>query len=409
MSRAFILRACIPAILIAVLILSATLPALATMPVRPDDVQWSKTYGGEGELYACSSMAKATDGGYVLSGFAMLPDKTMRAYALKVDDNGGMLWSNDFGRSNISWFDRVVQMQDGNYLFAGQTHVADANPAFLVKTDTNGNHVFDKTFGGANNSTQFTGILPEAGGAYLLTGQSLSLINGSIVSGIYVLKIDSYGNELWSGTYGRNGLYRANDIVQAYDGGYAIAGTFNDAAYLLRIDGTGKELWTKLYTDATAVTVCNADDGYLLAGITTMPSGNSSMNLIRIAPDGSVLWNRTSVENAIPLSVSQTPDKGFLVAGQASSGAFVSRFTRDGDMDWMHLAGNSGDSFASAIQASTDAYICAGTTKTANGTRIMLTALGPVKSPNPSPAGELLPLAALSLIVAGLALRSRRH
>ena len=76
------------------------------------------------------------------------------------------------------------------------------------------------------------------GGSYNETGNScLILSNGDrIVLGstysygagdhdIYLLRIDSSGNLIWSRTYGGTGTEYGNDIRQTSDGGFAITGS----------------------------------------------------------------------------------------------------------------------------------------------------------------------------------------
>ena len=82
----------------------------------------------------------------------------------------------------------------------------------------------------------------------------------------------------WSQTYGGSGDEYAQSVVQASDGGYALAG-FTDSSgaggfdfYLVKTDSAGNQNWTQTYggsgDDFAYSLVKTSDGGYALAGYT---------------------------------------------------------------------------------------------------------------------------------------------
>jgi hypothetical protein len=110
-----------------------------------------------------------------------------------------------------------------------------------------------KTFGGSGLDHGYQVIKTNDNG-YALLGQY-----DSLGSDIYVVKTDSGGNILWQKTYGSfNQDDYANSILQTTEGGYLVIGTTTDQnsnlrAWLLRLNSSGDTLWTKIYNDPSSL------------------------------------------------------------------------------------------------------------------------------------------------------------
>jgi len=94
---------------------------------------WTRTYGGTGRDYAYS-VQQTSDGGYILAGRTDSFTPGYRAYLVKTDSLGYILWTRLYGGS--SWTDGFCAQQtsDGGYVIVGDKDCG----AYLIKTDEEG-------------------------------------------------------------------------------------------------------------------------------------------------------------------------------------------------------------------------------------------------------------------------------
>ena len=118
----------------------------------------------------------------------------------------------------------VQQTADGGYILAGytQSYGAGRKDAWLVKTDSNGNELWNMSFGGASYDEALA-VQPTPDDGYLFTGRTWSYGAGN--ADAWLLKTDSGGEELWNMTFGGTGYDDSRAIQQTADGGYILAGS----------------------------------------------------------------------------------------------------------------------------------------------------------------------------------------
>jgi hypothetical protein len=192
--------------------------------------QWNMTYGGIGAEHGYA-LAQATDGGYIIAGTTNSSGAGGDdVYMVKTDANGALVWSRAFGGNGTETAKSVVQATDGGFVVAGSTDSFGAGnvDGWLIKTDANGNMVWNHTYGGAGADAFRVVVLANNGGGYAMTGYS--------TGGLWLVQTNEYGTEQSSRTYGGGG---GNSLVQASDGGYLIAGytSSNSYVWLLKTDG----------------------------------------------------------------------------------------------------------------------------------------------------------------------------
>ena len=156
---------------------------------------WSKTYGGTNGDWGFS-VVKSSDGGYVIAGvtssYGLGGDDV---YLVKTDSAGSMLWNKTYGGTSNDDGCSVIQTSDGGYVIAGVTssYGLGGDDVYLVKTDSAGSMLWNKTYGGTSNDSWFSMIRTTDGG-YAIAGYTSSIGAGSF--DVCLSKADSSGNNL---------------------------------------------------------------------------------------------------------------------------------------------------------------------------------------------------------------------
>jgi hypothetical protein len=235
------------------------------------NIVWERAYGGSGAEWPFSA-CPTSDGGYIVIGvtytFGPGPGDI---YIVKTDSIGNLMWSKNYGGAGQDQGSSILQNPDGSYMFS-------ANSSALTKIDSLGNPLWSKHYtspdGGFLNISRRT-----SDNGYILLG--FISANYSIDSiDVYLVKTDSLGNPIWGKSYGGNKYDRASDVIETSDGGYIIGGktknTTNDYdLFAIKTNSLGDTLWTMIYGDSdndqmngSGTIVQTADNGYAITGYT---------------------------------------------------------------------------------------------------------------------------------------------
>ena len=294
------------------------------------DEQWNKTYGGEKSEEAYS-VQQTTDGGYIVAGRTQSYGASDSDFWLvKTDSKGNEQWNKTYDRSGYDEAWSVQQTTDGGYILAGFAYfrVTPWQDFWLVKTDSKGNKQWDKTHGGRCNEAAHS-VQQTTDGGYILAGWTHSY--GAGQSDLWLLKTDSSGDELWNRTYGGTDYEQAYSVHQTTDGGYIVAGETrsydagSEEVWLIKTDSNGNKQWDRTYggTRSEAYSVQQtADGGYIVAGYTySYGTGGDDFWLVKTDSSGNEQWNKTygGTGGEEAWSVQQTTDGGYILAGYTDS------------------------------------------------------------------------------------------
>ena len=157
--------------------------------------QWNET-SGLSEIDVGFSVQQTSDGGYVIVGCIFLATNNPDVLLIKTDSNGNELWNKKFVKPTVA-LDigfSVHQTSDGGYVITGftQSYGAGGSDGWLIKTDSSGNHQWNKTFGGSSHDN-FYGS-QQIDGGYIITGETESY--GGTDDDVWLIKTDGDGNEV---------------------------------------------------------------------------------------------------------------------------------------------------------------------------------------------------------------------
>jgi hypothetical protein len=203
------------------------------------NIEWNRTYGGEGREVAQSMVATA-DGGYALAGYTDPPgmDRGIEFLLVKTDEAGNVEWNQTYDGIGSIYGGSLVATSDGGYaLVADTTRFGAADyDVWLAKTDSSGNLQWSQTYGGTKHDYGYS-VIETSDGGYAMAGFTYSF--GAGQEDFWLVKTDASGNLEWNQTYGGLSAEHAYSVVEAADGGYAIAGS------RYSIDGDHDFLWIR--------------------------------------------------------------------------------------------------------------------------------------------------------------------
>jgi len=331
-------------------------------------ITFQKTYG----VSCCdwgSSVQQTTDGGYIIGGTSGGPD----LYLIRTDVNGDLLWTRSFGGTGYDFGNSVRQTTDGGFILVGNTQSfgAGGKDVYLIKTDSNGDTLWTKTYGGTGTDDGYS-VQQTTDGGYIVTGTT----NSFGTYDVYLIKSDANGNLLWSKTYGGALGDVGSSVQQTTDGGYIITGetsSFGAGAndvYLIRTDSIGGMLWSRTFGEIFAENGYEvqqtSDGGYIITGET---ESGSSVYLIKCDSTGYGGWSKTfgTIDDDNGYSVQQSADGGYIIAGKIfsfgapNSDAYLIKTDSAGDLLWTKTFGGAGNDGCNAVQNTSDGgYILTG-------------------------------------------------
>lgn len=178
---------------------------------------------------------------------------------------------------------------------------------WLVKTDSTGKVLWDKTYGGSGDDF-LAAILPAADGGFLLIGFSGSGAGYEKTepsfgeTDFWVVKVDAQGNVLWNTTIGSDKKEWATGAAQLEDGGYLVAGYFESGASgrdfrVVKLNPNGIKIWEKTYLapgDQELNALALTCGGFLLVGATHAGAGNGDFIAMKVNETGDSLWTLTA-------------------------------------------------------------------------------------------------------------------
>ena len=241
----------------------------------------------------------------------------------KTDSTGNVIWTRTYGGEYDDYGYCIDYTTDGGYIIAGKTYSFGilGSDVYLIKTDAEGDTLWSRTYSRNYYDCAYSVQQTDDGG-YIIAGYTITTQNGH---DIYVIKTDSSGDCVWAGTYGYNFNDIAHCIQQTYGGGYIVAGqadtSLDDDVYLIKLDLNGNSEWSHHYRlrhDEIGYSVKGTwDGGFMISGETYHQFGDRDVCVIRTDSMGNELWRQTygGPLHDYGFSVIQCRDGGYAVAG----------------------------------------------------------------------------------------------
>lgn len=387
----------------------------------PETKTWNAVFGGnEGD--GGNYIHKLSNGGYIMVGYTFSNNNGDVGAAkgdgdlwlVGVDADGKKLWQKVYGGNGADEILSTVSNPDGSFVVAGHTTsnssgdigaTKGGSDIWVAKFDSNGNIVWNKTYGGSDLD-QALSIARTSDGKYVISGYTNSDNSGDIgdTHGSYdcfVAKLTSDGNLEWLKNYGGDGAEYGYKVMANSDGTIIVTGATNSLnsgdigetngshdALFLKLSAAGEILVNKTYggidTENILAMVSASDGGYVLAGYTNSSNTGDVGNnhgildgwLIKVDENGLIKWKKLvgGSRDDIFYDITRAEDGGYIALLTTNSNktgdigeskgdydaAFV-KLTAAGDIKSIKMVGGSKPDWLTRITPGPDGgYIAVG-------------------------------------------------
>ena len=294
-------------------------------------ISFRKDFGGIGNDIGYS-VKQTADGGLIIVGSTdSWGNGETDIWLIKTNNEGIKEWDKTFGGGEGDWGTSVQQTADNGFIILGHT-LSFGNgyyDIFMIKTDSEGNEIWVKTFGGNEEDFGYS-VIQTSDGGYILVGFTVSFGSGN--KDVWIIKTDSQGNEEWNKTYGGSEREIGFAVEQTSDDGFIITGLTETNTFglydilLIKTDINGENIWEKNigngnYEVGSSVKQTQ-DGGFIITGYTiSYGNGAKDIWLVKTDPVGEIEWDRTfgGIHNDGGHDVFQTNSGGFIVLGYTES------------------------------------------------------------------------------------------
>ncbi len=202
-------------------------------------------------------------------------------------------------------------------------------------------NIWTKTYGGAGDDyANFIDTTHD--GNYIIVGYTNSFGKGDY--DIWVLKIDTAGDTIWTKTYGDT-VDEYGYCIRSVKNGFVILGVRNDILFLMKIDESGNILWEKEYHELHCyfswwrkIFAVDRNGGYILGGDTVIEDTVVPI-IAKIDSMGYIKWDKIypsyGCEPGGVSSIVRTSSLDYAFVTQGYEPYFM-KVDSTGEPIWMH-------------------------------------------------------------------------
>ena len=274
-------------------------------------------------------------------------------------------WAKSYGGTEHDYAASIRQTPDGDYLVAGHTYSFGNGyyDVWVLKLDSNGNILWQKTYGSSTTETTRAMELTSEGGCVVAAVLGDPVILGDDAD-IWLIKLDKNGNIEWQRKYNQSRWDSVTSIQQTPDNGYIVLGRsrINDDydTWILKLDKNGVIQWQKLYrgnNDEFGNCLIKAANGeYVIGGLVQYVDYQpykiwATILMLKLDSDGNIIWQKQYGDGQHYVgtsSIQQTQDGEFIVAGGISDPEYyldsticLLKLDVSGNMVWQKTYGGS--------------------------------------------------------------------
>jgi hypothetical protein len=235
---------------------------------------------------------QTSENGFILSCVSFPDLQNRKAYIIKTDFGGNIIWQKLYGDGITDLVIFELQPLNGGYVITGFKEVGTlSSDLLLMKLNLNGDTLWTRIFGGNDVDIGYSVIPTPFNSGYLIAGYTRSFsVNGKLES--YIVKTDSNGILQWQRSYSNLGWEGAFSVRYKPGLGYAFAGysdSLNNNVYnakLRAIDLLGNLLLETSFHPGIDDAGFNSlelttDGGFILGGNEESSLGGSHIYVVK--------------------------------------------------------------------------------------------------------------------------------
>lgn len=310
-------------------------------------VVWDRHY--ELKHGAGRAIARLTQGGFAIAGDVRTGAMAYRASLLEVDGSGKVVGSQSLGPNGVTGFHAVQARADGTIVAGGTA----GWKGWLVTSDPTRRNPGERALAG--DDIPELQILP-AGDIVALANIEKS---PSGFGRARLIAVASDGHVRWQRELPSSGRGDPVALVVRHDAELAIgtgAATAGDPAHiwLAQVDAAGEVTWERTLgaapSQARARAATALPDGYAVAGRMITPDGERTPHVWRLDNDGAPRWDQSypgpdgGHAGELATGIDATGDGGLIMVGSTQHGpgktnVWVVRLAPDGKVVWQRVFG----------------------------------------------------------------------
>lgn len=317
-------------------------------------IDWELTYEGDGtvKFYAMEVLENRDR---IFVGWADTSSVTgTDALVVKTDSVGMIIWSNTYGGDEWDVGQELVLNSDGSMIILGSTTSfgAQETDVWVFKIDSNGNQLWSNIYGGAE-SEYFPKISRNSDDTYIILSKSDSFTDFTTS---WLFKLNADGVMIWDLSLDNNANESAGGLISG-DDGYTIVSQSGSDFSFVRVDTSGSIILDivinpdDLFGDASSPTVhgCTVlDNGNILVAGNIYTDSQHQM-IYEVSLDGVVQWSKILSSTGRGLSAIELVDGNYALLGHIDSGSTyisITLITDNRDEIISTLYGESGTNYS---------------------------------------------------------------